>query len=176
MVKLIGFCGLKRAGKDTCADYLVSNYGFTKISFADPIKDVCKILFNFNDDQLYGNSKEIIDPIWNVTPRNTFQFIGTDLFRNNINKLIPNIEKDFWIKVLQNKLDFDKKYVIADVRFPNELNFIKKNGGIIIKINNSSCVQSDHEAENVSILDSDINIDNNSTKEELYKQLENIIR
>jgi hypothetical protein len=175
MVKLIGFCGLKRAGKDTCADYLVSKMGFNKISFADPIKDVCKILFNFNDDQLYGNSKEIIDPVWGISPRNTFQFIGTDLFRNNIDKLIPGMEKDFWIKVLQHKLDFDKKYVIADVRFPNELNFIKKNGGIIIKINNNSCVKSDHEAENVSILNADYQIDNNSTIEELYKQLDKII-
>lgn len=36
-MKLIGLSGPAGVGKDTIADYLVLNYGFTKFSFADPL-------------------------------------------------------------------------------------------------------------------------------------------
>jgi len=35
---LIGLIGRKRAGKDTVADVLVAEYGYTKVAFADPLK------------------------------------------------------------------------------------------------------------------------------------------
>ena len=34
-LNIIGITGRKRHGKDTLGDYLVSNYGYTKIGFAD---------------------------------------------------------------------------------------------------------------------------------------------
>jgi len=58
---LIGFLAKKRHGKDTSADYLVKKYNYKKLSFAKPIKDACKILFGFTDEQLYGNLKEVKD-------------------------------------------------------------------------------------------------------------------
>ena len=44
MGKLIGLLGRKRVGKDTVADYLINNYNFTKHAFANPIKEVLKIM------------------------------------------------------------------------------------------------------------------------------------
>lgn len=38
---LIGFGYKKRVGKDTTADVLVRDYGFTKMSFAEPLKNLC---------------------------------------------------------------------------------------------------------------------------------------
>ena len=66
---IIGILGQKRNGKDTCADYLVEHYNFTKVSFADPIKQILKIMFDFNDEQLYGDKKELIHSKgnWNRT-------------------------------------------------------------------------------------------------------------
>lgn len=40
-MKVIAISGYKRSGKDTIADYLVKNYGFSRVSFADPLKDLC---------------------------------------------------------------------------------------------------------------------------------------
>jgi hypothetical protein len=37
---LIAFSGRRKSGKDTCADYLVKQYGFIKHSFATPLKDM----------------------------------------------------------------------------------------------------------------------------------------
>ena len=75
---IIGLSGKKRVGKDTIADHLVKRHGFIKYSFADPIKDIAKVLFSFSDEQLYGNDKEKLDERWNIIPRDFYQKFGTD--------------------------------------------------------------------------------------------------
>ena len=39
MTVYIGLAGWARSGKDTVADYLVKNHGFTRVSFADPMRE-----------------------------------------------------------------------------------------------------------------------------------------
>lgn len=39
-MKVIAISGWKHSGKDTCADYLIKNHNFTRIGFADPLKDM----------------------------------------------------------------------------------------------------------------------------------------
>ncbi len=39
---IIGIFGKKGHGKDTIADYLVDNYNFHKLSYAEPIKKICR--------------------------------------------------------------------------------------------------------------------------------------
>ena len=56
-MECIGLLGQKGSGKDTLADYLVNNKGFVKYSFATPVKNISKILFNLSYEQLYGNLK-----------------------------------------------------------------------------------------------------------------------
>ena len=48
---LIGIIGKKGSGKDTVSDYLVENHLFHKLAFADPIKQVASIMFDFNEQQ-----------------------------------------------------------------------------------------------------------------------------
>jgi len=40
---VIGLCGRKRVGKDTVAEYLKKQFGFTQYAFADPLKEACKV-------------------------------------------------------------------------------------------------------------------------------------
>lgn len=40
------------AGKDTTGDYLVKNYGYTKISYAEPLKDLVAPLYNINREDM----------------------------------------------------------------------------------------------------------------------------
>ncbi len=131
---IIGICGQKQHGKDTIADYLVKNYSFTKMSFAQPIKDMCRQLFSFNDEQLSGSLKETIDETWGFTPRQAFQFIGTDIFRDQFHKLSPTIGEDIWAFKLKfemdkiiNDHDREHKHIcIADVRFDNEIDMLRE--------------------------------------------------
>jgi hypothetical protein len=55
-MNVVGLCGVAGSGKDTVADFLVKNHGFVKVAFADPLKRICKDVFNFTDEQLWGPS------------------------------------------------------------------------------------------------------------------------
>lgn len=53
---IIGISGLAGSGKDTAADFLVKHAGFVRIGLADKIKRICKDVFDFTDEQLWGPS------------------------------------------------------------------------------------------------------------------------
>lgn len=133
--QIIAICGLKRSGKDTIADYLVSNYGYTKIKLADPIKHVVKHLFGFTSDQVgETDEKDIIDQKWNITPRQAMQFFGTEMMQYKIQELLPNIGRKFWINSLLSNIEDNKKYVISDLRFLHEYTELLKHDAYIIKV------------------------------------------
>lgn len=152
-MSLIGFLAKKRAGKDTCGDYLKTK-GYKQLSFAGPLKEACGTLFNFTDDQLYGDLKETVDPNWGVTPRLVLQYVGTDLFRNRIGDIIPDIGNGFWTHCLkvnylkQIEKDPNCRFVITDVRFQNEVDLINELGGVVVKIERPSLCTgtNDHHA------------------------------
>ena len=119
---IIGLVGPKGAGKDTVADYLVANYGFTKLAFADPVKKVCEVMFAL--DPLYFHCpllKEEVVPAWGYSPRQMMQIVGTDMVR-------AHMGDKFWVQHLQVRLQAlgpDAKVVVSDVRFANEADFIQ---------------------------------------------------
>ena len=55
---IIGLCGQAGAGKSTVADFLVKNHGFVSVALADPLKRICREVFDFSDEQLWGPSSE----------------------------------------------------------------------------------------------------------------------
>lgn len=183
---LIGFLGKKGVGKDTCADYLVDKCGYVKKSFADPLKAAAKELFLFSDDQLYGSikSKETPDPRWfGCTPRTVLQYVGTNLLRDQLETIIPDLEKNIfthhfklWYEEQKQK-NPDIKIVIADVRFQNEVDVIHSLGGIIIKIvrnvDNTDDLHSTHasETELEAVQNFDYIIPNSSTIDDLQNSL-----
>lgn len=180
---LIGLLGRKQSGKDTAANILLSQNDFIRLAFADPIKNICRELFGFSEDQLYGN-KEVIDEYWNVTPRTTFQYIGAELFRNQIGNILPNVGNNFWVCCLERKYDNiidgnpDANVVITDVRYQNELEMIHKKGGIIIKIDRPFLETNDnHESEQYidQTDDFDYCINNDGSIEKLHEQIINIV-
>lgn len=179
---LIGVLGRKGSGKDTVSDYILEKFNFEKMILAEPLKNACKELFNFSDEQLYGNLKETIDPQWGVSPRKVLQWLGTDVIRNRINELNPDIGNNFWIMLLKikylKKLNNNKniKVIVSDVRFQNEIDIIHQLGGRVIKLTRPSINNTDaHESEkNIDNLKGDIDIINDGTLDELYKKVDKI--
>ena len=115
---IILLTGKAGSGKDTVADYLVANYGFKKAFFADTLKKAVKEVFGLTDLQAYDREeREKVIPYWGYSPRQMFQLIGTEVFRNHF-------DKDIWVKSLRYKVlqDLNSNWVISDSRFPNELN------------------------------------------------------
>lgn len=126
---IVGVAGKKRHGKDTIANHLSSQYGFVKIAFADPLKQIIgKQLLYLTDEQMEeGPKKEEVDPRWGKTPRRLLQVIGTDMFRKVL-------DDQFWVRRCMYRVaeiwakDPAARIAISDIRFPNELAAVKKVG------------------------------------------------
>lgn len=140
MNKLIGLCGFIGSGKGTVASILVNEYGFVEDSFAATLKDAVAAVFGWPRHMLEGDTaesrqwREQVDPWWSeklgkeVTPRWVLQYWGTDLCR-------VNFHEDIWIYSLERKLlSQDKNIVIADCRFPNEIDMIRRLGGEVWRV------------------------------------------
>lgn len=129
---IIGICGFIGSGKGTVGNYLVSQHGFTSLSFADTLKDAVAAIFHWPRDLLEGNTvegrnwREQEDQWWttklghSVTPRWVLQHIGTDVMRNHFHQNI-------WVMSVEKQLvdAANKNVVITDIRFHNEAAMIK---------------------------------------------------
>jgi hypothetical protein len=157
-MKLIGLTGPKRSGKDTTAQLLGRQ--INRVGLADYLKDACSSVFkiprrHFDEDDkkearfdipiiltrdavsklrdIYG---AIVPGFWDkanraehlvsgklmYSPRHVAQIVGTDYLRR--------FQEDIHLQAAKHKLVEDKLNVITDVRFLNELNFVKELGGI----------------------------------------------
>jgi len=137
---IIGVAGKMNAGKDEIGKIIKSLDGSFKIvKYADRLKEITALLLGCPREKLEDREfkesplKEewwIKDENGNViktTPRWMLQHIGTDCFRNLIN---PNT----WVISTLSSYDDSQNWVITDVRFPNEVEGIKKLGGIVIRV------------------------------------------
>lgn len=63
-----------------------------------------------------------------MTGREVMQFVGTNIFRK--------MYGDVWVDALMRKIKRDgvQFALVADIRFPNEVESIQKNGGIVIRL------------------------------------------
>lgn len=185
MGRVIGLLGRKRSGKDSSGDYLISKYNFTRYAFADPIKDILKIMFDFSSNQL-NDDKEKIDDRWNVSPREVLQKFGTEICRHDLEKYLPKIKETMnnetiWIKLFRifYEKNKDKDIIITDVRFLDEINAIRSIGGKIVKIERDNLEYDGHSSEkDIDNYDEsliDYKIDNNYTFDDLYSQIDTII-
>lgn len=143
MTKIIAFAGRKQSGKTTASQMIIEYYkevvgddsNIKIYNFADPLKqDICMELLGMSYDQCYGSDdhkNELTDLEWDgkkLTAREAMQFIGTDFFRK--------MKKNIWADATINKIikDQPRLAIIADCRFPNEVEAIKNAGGTVIKL------------------------------------------
>ena len=54
---LTGILGISKSGKDTAAQFLVTDFKLVGMAFADEMKRICKRLYGFTDEQLWGPSE-----------------------------------------------------------------------------------------------------------------------
>lgn len=177
---LLAFGYMARTGKDTAAMYLHKEHGFNKLAFADPLKKAVSIIYRLNHEQLHGELKDKIDPFWNESPRQILQKVGTDGLRNGH-------RQDVWTKAAERTIMNrpHENWVISDVRFPDEAEMVHRLGGKVIMLTGSfnsrktiESASAAHESENImsSYNGWDAIIDNNSTLEYLFEQVEILYR
>ncbi|AZE47755.1 deoxynucleotide monophosphate kinase, putative [Pseudomonas chlororaphis] len=81
---IIGLAALARSGKDTVASMLLKHENVSAFALADPLKLGCQALFGLSDEEAWGDAyKEKEIPLWQMSPRQMFQQVGTDWLRNH---------------------------------------------------------------------------------------------
>jgi hypothetical protein len=164
---ILGITGRAGSGKDTLCkaitsyrNHIVAKGDTRRIAFGDIIRDIVEAAFGSRyETQL---EKADTDPFWQqrignihpmqptllgsapVTGRRILQYVGTDLFRQHVH---PN----FWLFAMERRLaDCEYHVVIPDVRFDNEAEWIRAQGGQvvgIIRAGQEHIAESDHVSE-----------------------------
>ena len=138
---IIGIMGFIGSGKDTVADYLANIHQFRRESFASTLKDSVAAVFGWDRTLLEGRTRqsrewrEQVDPWWanrlnlpHLTPRWVLQQWGTEVVRKSFHD-------DTWIASLENKIrKITDDVVISDCRFVNEIQAIRNQGGIVVRV------------------------------------------
>jgi dephospho-CoA kinase len=130
------------------------------------------------DNKAYN--KSIIKP---MTVRELLQILGTDALRNNLHP-------DTWVNALMcyyipysvkgsDYEEYESNWIITDMRFPNEMQAVKANGGITIRVVRPSDkeISLDLHPSETSLDDAkfDYEIVNDGTMEDLKEKVEGII-
>tara|TARA_B100000029_G_scaffold488422_1_gene544969 strand:+ start:1051 stop:1815 length:765 start_codon:yes stop_codon:yes gene_type:complete len=130
-------------------DYEFSMYASQNIwpfvkafSFADPLKALCIGLFGLNYEQCHGSDDDKNTPVnikWEhipgvknkegyLTAREFMQVFGTDICRT--------IKPDIWTAACIDRIHKSgtELAIVADCRFPNEVEALQKAGGKVIRL------------------------------------------
>lgn len=120
---VIAFAGKAGSGKSTIAglvrDALVMRHDLVMpvVSFADPLKDMVRVLFAYANVQECQKNEQFL--FTDKTYRYILQTLGTDWARTLV-------DKDFWSKLVEERYTKNgKNIIIDDLRFGNECGFIK---------------------------------------------------
>ena len=182
---IIGISGKAGSGKDTAAKMLEVLYANPDISyedfankryknfadiqivhFADSLKETAQVLFRIGEWETNTQEGKKTTINWiGKTVRELLQGIGQGL-RDAID---PNL----WVKILFANTEDWSNYIIADVRYPNEVYAIKKRNGILIRIDRKGAGAGNHSSE--TALDNykewDVHIENNGSIEDLFEAM-----
>lgn len=83
---MIGVSGLASSGKSAFADFLAQDHGFVVVGLADPLKRICREIFDFSEEQLWGPSEKRNEP----DPRYPRENVGVRLAREVAASLVAD--------------------------------------------------------------------------------------
>jgi len=177
---IIGLSGYAQTGKDTIADYLVKNHKFTRVAYADPIREA---LFELDPIVTIASGvpvtlKPVIDLYgWDEAKtlfpevRRLIQRFGTEVGRELWHQ-------NFWVRQAFAKFDYHKNnIVITDVRFINEAAAIRGSGGPIWRVTRNGVEPVNPHSSEVALdnFDFDAVIENNGSLNSLYAIVDSLL-
>jgi hypothetical protein len=142
---LIGLTGYAQHGKDTAAQVLVEEYGYARVAFADPLKDLAVavnplVSLSAHDPSVMARLRDLVVPSglhtgasWETAKKNPevrrlLQELGTGA------RAI--LGDDIWVRTAERRIleAAPRPVVVSDVRFPNEADFITRHSGEVWRI------------------------------------------
>lgn len=137
---LIGLSGFKRSGKDTAARTLSARLGYTRIAFADALRDE---VFDRYGIRLGDDDKDKPLPAYGL--------------RSYRDLLIEHAQErraqnpDYWVERVDAQVREYRKFgirvVVTDVRLPNEVRWLRDRDGLHIWIARPGVTSNGHATE-----------------------------
>ncbi len=127
---IIGLCGAAGSGKDAAASHLCRQYRAAKFAFADPLYAAISAITGLSVHELQDRRRKETELEWlSASPRRLLQTLGTEWGRETVH---PEI----WIMATLRRIDASQSpvAVVADVRFENEAEAIRRRGGVVWRI------------------------------------------
>jgi len=156
--RLVGLVGYPGSGKDALAAELCRWASYTRYAFGDAVKSLL-----LATDKTYGDSLERLEDWKRKGLHETREKL------QNLGQRLRDYDEDFWIRSMPAVLA--DRSLITDIRYPNELAWIKERGGTVVAIHREGYgpVNSHISERNTGLLieSSDLTLHNNATIEEL---------
>jgi dephospho-CoA kinase len=180
---IIGISGKIGSGKDTVGKYLKTKYNFKIETLALNVRKIVSILTGIPLDILLTREAKGI-----IVKYNNKELRVGELFQIVGNGLRDSIHPDVWVNSLFANITGN--VVITDVRYPNEVLEIEKQGGIVIRVegdpqnirlnikNGKSEDKRDLNAISETALDNwqfKYKLENDTSLDELFKKVDDII-
>ena len=187
-MEIIGLLGHQGVGKNYIAEkilpFILEEKPTIVLAFADHFKIDCICKHGIEYDKVFGKK--------DYKTRKILQRVGTEEGRNVYGDNIWINITEAWIKTFYSR--GIKRFIISDVRFQNEVDWIKSLNGIVIKINapnrymNRLTSENDNNKERIeeikshlseSIIDKIQNFDlsiNNDDGDDIIDQLNTIFK
>jgi hypothetical protein len=181
---IIGLFGKKRAGKDSLADQLVNSFGFKKWHFADDLRRVMEAFDPIIDTEPTGGPIRLNQILavegWEDAKikypevRRIMKYLGTNGVRHVLGQ-------DTWLKSLESHMKDspDICHVIADGRFLNESEWVREQGGLVVKVHRRWAEPQDvdsHESETeLDLIEPDMDIMNTEGLDGLRRYAQDIV-
>jgi len=143
--RFVGLSGYARSGKDTVAAFLVAEYGYRQIAFADRLRDLMVRVV-----ALFPSVAEVLNAVggdWDKAKedpevRRTLQSVRL--------AAREHIEINVWIGALLDVLE-DERIVVSDLLFANEAYAISTRGGTLFRIERPGTKPDDSHVSQTSL-------------------------
>lgn len=176
-MEIIGLSGYARSGKDEAAKILVEEFGFTRVAFADKLREVLYALnpmveiksdipvYVQNVIDVYGWDK-YKESEYGPEVRRLLQRLGTEAGRQALWDSI-------WVDAALTGHPEDARLVVTDCRFPNEAQAVKDRGGLVWRINREGVGPANSHPSETSLdrWEFDAWIDNRGTLERYHEAI-----
>lgn len=182
---IIGLSGYARSGKDTVADYLVDNYGFKRVAFADEIRKALLAINPFVPNAYF--LKDVVEHEgWEVAK--TIPHVR--VMMQNFGVFVRDEwGAQFWINQAFRHMDKNCRdeqgelhhVVITDVRFKNEADSITgwtAKNGTVVRVNRPSVQAINNHISETELDDYAFKhiLNNDSDLYDLHLQVEELMR
>lgn len=165
---IIGLKGAARSGKDTAAKTLIA-HGWIRKGFADALKRDMTATIRRAIISANHNPPSELEAPWFDDPalKEKFRPLMVEYGR-----AMRALRPLYWVERLALELEPDLCYVIADVRYPNEAEWIHALGGQVVELERPGYLPvNEEESASLAAFTGDYRITNDGTVAELQQKL-----